>query len=103
VENAEIHIGPRPLNSLYSGGHTAWQNNDNERKKWILIQGKGTWKMFLPRLWWGWFGRGASGVDSKFEYQQKNYRKKRGFNMRKKRKTGLTRFLKKLRKRFFNK
>lgn len=95
VENAEIHIGPRPLNSLYSGGHTAWQNSDNERRKWILIQGKGMQKIFLPRLWWGWFGRGASGVDFKSRYQQKNYRKKR--------KTGLVRFFKKLRKRFFNK
>ena len=26
VENTELHIGPRPKNSIYSGGNTAWQD-----------------------------------------------------------------------------
>ena len=26
VENTELHIGPRPKNSIYSGGNTSWQD-----------------------------------------------------------------------------
>ena len=26
IENTELHIGPRPKNSIYSGGQTAWQD-----------------------------------------------------------------------------
>lgn len=48
VENTELHIGPRPRNSIYSGGHTAWQN-DKEKN----IQ------RFVPKFWYGWFGRGT--------------------------------------------
>ena len=47
VENTELHIGPRPKNSLYSGGYTAWQDQrDNNPQR------------FLPKFWYGWFGRG---------------------------------------------
>ena len=49
VENTELHIGPRPKNSIYSGGNTAWQD---EKEKNI--------QRFLPKLWYGWFGHGAS-------------------------------------------
>ena len=50
VENTELHIGPRPKNSIYSGGQTAWQ--DVEEK---------TANRFFPKLWFGWFGHGSKG------------------------------------------
>ena len=50
VENTELHIGPRPKNSIYSGGKTSWQ--DLEEKEKNLYR-------FLPKLWYGWFGRGT--------------------------------------------
>lgn len=52
VENTELHIGPRPKNSLYSGGQTSWQD-PNEKEKNL--------KRFLPKLWYGWFGHGTNG------------------------------------------
>ena len=48
VENTELHIGPRPKNSIYSGGQTAWQDSDNKNVN-----------RFFPKLWFGWFGRGS--------------------------------------------
>jgi hypothetical protein len=48
VENTELHIGPRPKNSLYSGGNTSWQ--DEKRKN---VQ------RLLPKFWYGWFGSGT--------------------------------------------
>ena len=48
VENTELHIGPRPKNSIYSGGNTAWQD---EKEKNI--------DRVFPKLWYGWFGRGT--------------------------------------------
>lgn len=50
VENTELHIGPRPTNSIYSGGQTAWQ--DPVEKQKVLNR-------LLPKLWYGWFGRGT--------------------------------------------
>ena len=50
VENVELHVGPRPAQSIYSGGQTAWQ--DPEEKEKILNRG-------VPKLWYGWFGRGT--------------------------------------------
>ena len=50
VENTELHIGPRPKNSIYSGGQTAWQDSDNKNVN-----------RFFPKLWFGWFGRGSKG------------------------------------------
>lgn len=50
VENTELHIGPRPKNSIYSGGHTSWQDSDNKNVN-----------RFFPKLWFGWFGRGSKG------------------------------------------
>lgn len=44
VENIELHVGPRPENSIYSMGKTSWQNPE-EKEKW--------------KLWYGWFGRGT--------------------------------------------
>ena len=48
VENTELHIGPRPKNSVYSGGNTSWQ--DPEEKDL---------NRRLPKLWYGWFGSGT--------------------------------------------
>ena len=49
VENTELHIGPRPKNSLYSGGQTSWQD-----EKQTNVQRR------LPKVWYGWFGRGTN-------------------------------------------
>jgi len=48
VENTELHIGPRPKNSIYSGGQTAWQDEKeaNTQRK-------------FTKLWYGWFGSGT--------------------------------------------
>ena len=51
VENTELHIGPRPKNSIYSGGQTAWQNPKEKEKNLTRL---------LPKLWYGWFGRGTN-------------------------------------------
>ena len=49
VENTELHIGPRPKNSIYSGGKTSWQD-----EKDLNIQ------RVFPKLWYGWFGNGTA-------------------------------------------
>ena len=51
VENTELHIGPRPMNSIYSGGYTAWQDPKEKEK---------TLNRVFPKLWYGWFGRGTN-------------------------------------------
>ena len=50
VENTELHIGPRPRNSIYSGGNTSWQDPTEKDK---------TSNRKLPKIWYGWFGRGT--------------------------------------------
>lgn len=50
VENTELHIGPRPKNSIYSGGNTAWQDSKEKEKNF---------QRFLPQFWYGWFGSGT--------------------------------------------
>ena len=55
VENTELHIGLRPKNSIYSGGQTAWQDPDEKNANPIL-----------PKLWFGWFGRGSKGSSQFF-------------------------------------
>jgi hypothetical protein len=50
VENTELHIGPRPKNSVYSGGNTSWQDPKEKEKNLNQV---------LPKLWYGWFGRGT--------------------------------------------
>ena len=50
VENTELHIGPRPKNSIYSGGYTSWQDPEEKEKNL---------KRLFPKLWYGWFGRGT--------------------------------------------
>lgn len=46
VENTELHIGPRPKNSVYSGGYTSWQDPEEKNVNRLL-----------PKLWFGWFGQ----------------------------------------------
>jgi Uncharacterised protein family len=48
VENTELHLGPRPKNSIYSGGNTAWQDEKEQ-----------TIQRVFPKLWYGWFGSGT--------------------------------------------
>jgi hypothetical protein len=48
VENTELHIGPRPKNSIYSGGQTSWQDPEEKEKNLNRL---------LPKLWYGWFGK----------------------------------------------
>jgi hypothetical protein len=50
VENTELHIGPRPTSSIYSGGNTAWQDPEEKQKSLNRL---------FPKLWYGWFGRGT--------------------------------------------
>jgi len=49
VENTELHVGPRPKHSIYSGGNTAWQD----------VKEKNTQRL-LPKFWYGWFGKGTT-------------------------------------------
>ena len=49
VENTELHIGPRPKNSIYSGGNTVWQD---EKEKNV--------QRLFPKFWYGWFGSGTT-------------------------------------------
>jgi len=73
VENAELHVGRRPVDSIYSGGLTAWQDpyEKNYKKR-----------RFIPKLWYGWFGRGSApnteryGMNERQE-TKKFYRKRR--------------------------
>lgn len=50
VENTELHIGPRPKSSIYSGGNTSWQDSEEKEKNV---------KHFQPKIWYGWFGKGT--------------------------------------------
>ena len=70
VENTEIHIGKRPINSIYSGGYTSWQNTDS---KWLT---KTNTRFVFPKLWWGWLGKNI-------ESQQKSLKIKRNKGFRK--------------------
>ena len=53
VENTELHIGPRPKTSIYSGGNTSWQDPKEKEKNLNRL---------LPKLWYGWFGRGTKNT-----------------------------------------
>lgn len=48
VTNTELHIGPRPKNSVYSGGYTSWQDTRERRKNGQFL-----------KFWYGWFGKGT--------------------------------------------
>jgi hypothetical protein len=66
VENTELHIGPRPKNSLYSGGNTAWQDKEEKEKRL---------NRRFPKLWYGWFGSGSEN-NWKFSLNIKKFIKK---------------------------
>ena len=53
VENTELHIGPRPKASIYSGGQTSWQEPKEKEKNLNRL---------FPKLWYGWFGRGTENT-----------------------------------------
>jgi len=53
VENTELHIGPRPVTSIYSGGQTSWQDPKEKEKNLNRL---------FPKLWYGWFGRGTTDL-----------------------------------------
>jgi len=78
TENTELHIGLRPKDSIYSGGHTIWQN---KRAYMISRQASSKLKKYrfgtirsayskLPRLWYGWLGRGTLADMTNEEYEQ---------------------------------
>jgi hypothetical protein len=66
VENTELHIGPRPTTSVYSGGQTSWQNSKEKEKNLNRL---------FPKLWFGWFGRGTNST-SQLSNSLKNLLKK---------------------------
>lgn len=81
TENTEIHIGPRPKDSIYSGGYTDWQEY---KKEWTPYGGEGrNFSGRYPKLWYGWFG-----TDRRIPQKIKTFFRK---------------FLKKIRKLFFRK
>jgi hypothetical protein len=78
TENTELHIGLRPKDSIYSGGYTIWQN---KRAYMISRQASSKLKKYrfgtirsayskLPRLWYGWLGRGILDDLTNEEYEQ---------------------------------
>jgi hypothetical protein len=60
VENTELHIGPRPKNSIYSGGNTSWQDEKEQNIQRVF-----------PKLWYGWFGSGTKNRTSLVSSLQK--------------------------------
>jgi len=78
TENTELHIGLRPKDSIYSGGHTIWQN---KRAYMISRQASSNLKKYrfgtirsaysrLPRFWYGWLGSGTLDDLTNQEYEQ---------------------------------
>jgi hypothetical protein len=78
TENTELHIGLRPKDSIYSGGHTIWQN-----KRAYMISRQASAKLqkyrfgtlraaysMLPKFWYGWLGRGTLDDLTNEEYEQ---------------------------------
>ena len=55
VENTELHIGPRPKNSIYSGGNTSWQDEKDPNIQRVF-----------PKLWYGWFGSQTTSTKNFF-------------------------------------
>jgi len=89
VENTEIHIGKRPVNSIYSGGYTSWQTGQTKELR-LMSKRK---KLFIfPRIWWGWFGRTKDNVEelSYRERQQKRFKNKQN--------KGITKLIKKFKR-----
>jgi len=78
TENTELHIGLRPKESVYSGGHTIWQNKQaymvsREASSKLRKYRFGTIRTaysLLPRMWYGWLGRGTLDDLTNDEYTQ---------------------------------
>lgn len=49
TDNTELHIGPRPTDSIYSGGYTSWQDEEEKRRRLDP-------NLIIPNMWFGWFG-----------------------------------------------
>ena len=78
TENTELHIGLRPKDSVYSGGHTIWQNKraymisrqaSSKLRKYRFGTIRSAYSM-LPRFWYGWLGRGTLDDLTSEEYEQ---------------------------------
>jgi len=78
TETTDLHIGLRPKDSIYSGGFTIWQN-----KTAYLVSRQASAKLnkyrsgtirsayrIIPRLWYGWLGRGTLDDLTNKEYEQ---------------------------------
>lgn len=77
TENTELHIGLRPKDSIYSGGYTIWQNKQaymisrqasSKLKKYRFGTLRSVYNK-LPRLWYGWLGRGTLDDLTTEEYE----------------------------------
>ena len=66
VENAELHIGPRPKDRVYSGGYTSWQDREEKEKNV---------KAVFPRIWYGWLGKRRTGNQKLFRFLSDSLKK----------------------------
>ena len=66
VENTELHIGPRPKSSVYSGGQTSWQDQAEKEKNLNRL---------VPKLWYGWFGHGTNNTSQIINNFERFFRK----------------------------
>lgn len=55
TENTEIHVGPRPKNSIYSGGYTEWQDYLETQLEYYA-RGESPPRL-IPKIWHGWLGK----------------------------------------------
>merc|ERR1712087_793562 len=78
TENTDLHIGLRPKDSIYSGGHTIWQNKtaylvsrqaSSKLRKYRFGTIRSAYRL-IPRLWYGWLGRGTLDDLTNKEYEQ---------------------------------
>jgi hypothetical protein len=78
TENTELHVGLRPKDSIYSGGHTIWQNkraymmtkqSSSRLKKYRIGTIRAAYSK-LPRFWYGWLGRGTLDDLTTDEYKK---------------------------------
>jgi hypothetical protein len=55
VENTELHIGPRPKNSIYSG-----------KQHGKILKKKKNLNRLFPKLWYGWIGTKIMAIRKQF-------------------------------------
>ena len=80
TENTELHVGPRPKDSIYSGGYTDWQEYNSRWKPYGL---EGRSKNGFPKLWYGWFGRDRQLPNKIKKFSKKFIKKWRKLFLRK--------------------